>query len=65
MNCLRCELIRARLKASAMAVVGLSLEAIAGRLSECYGVRYYVEGGKLYRASLLPPYQPHLIKEGA
>lgn len=65
MNCLRCELIRARLKASAMALVGLSLETIAGRLSECYGVRYYVEGCDLYRASLLPPYQPHLIKEGA
>lgn len=65
MNCLRCELIRARLKASAMALVGLSLEAIAGRLSECYGVRYYVEGCNLYRVSLLPPYEPHLIKEGA
>ena len=48
-----------------MALVGLSLEAIAGRLSECYGVRYYVEGGNLYRASLLSPYEPHLIKEGA
>jgi len=62
-NCLRCELARARLKAAALALVGWHLDRIAGHLSLAYGERYYVECGKLYRASKLPPYEPHLIKE--
>ena len=44
-------------KAAALALVGWPLDRIAGHLSVCYGERYYVEGGKLYRASKLPPYQ--------
>lgn len=62
MNCLRCELTRARLKAAALALVGWPLDRIAGYLSLAYGERYYVEGGALYRASKLPPYEPHLIR---
>lgn len=63
LNCLKCELTRARLKAAALALVGWPLDRIAGHLSSCYGERYYVEDGRLYRASKLPPYEPHLIKE--
>lgn len=62
MNCLRCELQRARLKAAALALVGWPLDRIAGHLSSCYGERYYVEGGTLYRASKLPPFAPHVIR---
>lgn len=62
MNCLRCELTRARLKAAALALVGWPLDRIAGHLSSCYGETYYVEGDRLYRASKLPPYEPHLIR---
>lgn len=61
MNCIKCELTRARMKATALLIVGLSLEAVAARLTATYGERYYVEGGALYRVSKLPPYQPHLI----
>lgn len=62
LSCLACELTRARLKAAALALVGWPLDRIAGHLSVCYGERHYVEGGKLYRASKLPPYQPYLIR---
>lgn len=62
MNCLRCELSRARLKAAALALVGWPLDRIAGHLSSCYGERYYVEGGTLYRASKLSPFAPHVIR---
>ncbi len=47
---------------AALALVGWPADRIAAHLSACYGERYYVEGGKLYRASKLPPYQPHLIR---
>lgn len=62
MNCLPCELARARIKAGALALVGWPLDRIAAHLSAAYGERYYVEGGALYRASKLPPYEPHLIR---
>jgi len=62
LSCLACELTRARLKAAALALVGWPLSRIAEHLSDCYGERYYVEGDKLYRASKLPPYEPHLIR---
>lgn len=52
LSCLACELTRARLKAAALALVGWPLDRIAGHLSVCYGERYYVEGGKLYRESV-------------
>lgn len=65
MNCLPCELARARIKAGALALVGWPADRIAAHLSACYGERYYVEGGTLYRASKLPPYEPFVIKEYA
>lgn len=34
----------------------------AAFLSKQEGENYYVELGKIYRASKLPPYTPHLIK---
>lgn len=63
MNCLSCELKRAKIKAAALALVGWRLERIAAHLSNAYGERYYVEGDRLYRASKVPPFEPHLIKE--
>lgn len=62
MNCLHCELTRAKLKAAVLVNVGWPLEKIAQHLSEAYGERYYVEGGAILRASKLPPYQPHIIR---
>ena len=62
MNCLKCELARARIKAGALALVGWPLDRIAAHLSAVYGERYFVEGGALYRVSKLPPYEPHLIR---
>jgi hypothetical protein len=65
MNCLACELARAKLRAAALSLVGMPPERIAEGLSESYGVRYYVLSGKLYRESQLPPYEPHLIKDAS
>ncbi len=70
MNCIKCELIRARLKASALALVGWSLERIAEHLSGCYGEAYsvgYGDGGRpvlIVRESKLPPFEPYIIFEG-
>lgn len=71
LNCLSCELIRAKAKAMALSALGRSPAEIAKALSEQYGENYYVgieaDGAKwakgIYRASKLPPYTPHLIKE--
>lgn len=70
-NCLRCELARAKAKALALSLLGWEPNAIAAKLSDDYGERYYIEfksGGvgwtrSLYRASKLPPHTPHLIRE--
>ncbi len=61
MDCLQCELTRARAKAVTWAILRISRQQIADRLSEAYGERYYVEDGVVLRASKLPPYQPHRI----
>lgn len=63
MNCIPCELKRAKLKTAALLIVGWKPERIALHLSECYGERYYIKQARLYRASKLPPYKPHLIKD--
>lgn len=63
MNCLKCELMRARLKADALLIVGFSLQRIAAYLSNCYGENYYANDGVLYRASKLAPHIPHVIKD--
>ncbi|APL99350.1 hypothetical protein [Bordetella phage FP1] len=61
MDCLHCELTRARAKAQLWAILRMSRQQIADRLAETYGERYYVEDGVVLRASKLPPYQPHRI----
>lgn len=63
MTCLKCELTRAKIKAALLSSVGTSPSGIAAHLSKAYGERYYVEDGAIYRASKLPPYTPHLIKD--
>lgn len=49
MNCLKCELMRARLAASFAVLYGSSLEEVAAFLTERYGARYFVDRGKLFR----------------
>ena len=61
MNCIKCELTRAKLYAGARFLMGATVYEVAASLSERYGERYYVEGEALYRASKLPPYKPHLL----
>lgn len=61
MDCLSCELTRARLKAAALVALGLSLDDIASHLSKAYGEVYYTAGGGVLRRSKLPPYAPHVI----
>jgi len=72
MNCLRCELTRAKLKASFLVLAGWSLDRIAEKLSNDYGERYYVvrtyvaglpDSVGIKRASKLPPFIPHVIYE--
>jgi len=69
MDCIECELRRARLRAGCMSFVGMSLEIIAEDLSKRYGADYYVvysvDGDIrrqiLYRSSKVAPYEPHEI----
>lgn len=63
MNCLKCELIRAKARALFWFSLGKPALEVARLLSEAYGERYFVDYEKLYRASKLPPYTPHLICE--
>lgn len=64
MNCLKCELRRARIKARLLYSVGWTLEAIAAKLSKDYGELYYVrvyhrETSDLWgiqRLNKLPPF---------
>ena len=69
MDCIECELRRARLRACCMSFVGMSLEVVADDLSKRYGESYYVTYSAdgdirreiLYRASKIAPYTPHEI----
>lgn len=61
MNCLACELRRARLYAMARAIVGTPTDRVAAALSAKYGERYYVQGAHIMRASKIAPYQPHKV----
>lgn len=64
MNCLRCELARAKVKALALYSVGWHFERIADKLSKDYGEAYYVrvQHGKasdvwtIERFNKLPPH---------
>lgn len=58
MDCLACELKRARCRAWALLLLRLSLERIASDLSRTYGARYYVEDSEVFRASTLHPFTP-------
>lgn len=69
MNCLTCELTRARIRAELMTALGRSFEDIAAQLSESYGERYivrvaYGEGETvctIERFNKMPPYLNHVI----
>lgn len=69
MDCLECEIRRAKLRAGCMTLVGMSLEVIAEDLSKRYGVEYYVTYSTdgvikreiLRRSSKIAPYEPYEI----
>lgn len=69
MDCIECELRRARLRAACLSFVGMALEIIADDLSKRYGESYYVTYSAdgairreiLYRASKIAPYEPYEI----
>lgn len=71
MNCLRCELARAKVKALALYSVGISCDRIAERLSASYGENYYARAKHgptsdvwtVERLNKLPPYEPFIILE--
>ena len=69
MNCVTCEILRARLKVHLGLYVGMSLKQIAEGLSEDYGEHYYVGYGDMqepiaiFRANKLPPHEPYVIYE--
>ena len=69
MNCLKCELARAKLKALALYSVGWPFDRIAEKLATDYAEGYYarVQYGKasdvwtVERLSKLPPYESFII----
>lgn len=50
MNCLKCEVYRAKLLAAFMWAAGKKPDAIADALTESLGARYYVDSGAIWRA---------------
>ena len=61
LNCVKCEVRRAKVKAGVWLFLGAELKTVAKRLSECYGEEYYVEGNRLYRMNKMAPHSPILI----
>lgn len=61
MNCLACELLRAKVKARLMLSVGKSPYEIAEHLSKHYGERYFASFGVIYRKSKIAPFIPYKI----
>lgn len=61
MNCVSCEVGRARLKAARLLSSGKTVYEAAAELSKQYGERYYVEDAVLYRASKIGDFKPYII----
>jgi len=65
MNCITCELTRAKLHTSAKLFIGKTLEDIAAQLTELYGAEYYVlqygTAKELRRANTVPPHVSYLV----
>lgn len=61
LDCLSCELTRAKLWANTLLVIGTSPHKVAEDLNKRYGPYYYIIGRELLRKSYLPPYAAHLI----
>lgn len=51
MLCVECEVIRARIIAAGLLIVGKSLDDIAAHLTVRYGVVYFVDKGELWRSN--------------
>lgn len=51
MDCLRCEVTRARVIAAGMALVGKSQEEIAAFLTATLGAVYLVDNGVIFRSN--------------
>jgi len=63
MNCVKCEITRAKIKANVYEMLGLNSKDIAKRLTERYGTKYYAIETNVYRENTLPPFKPFFIKE--
>lgn len=61
MDCLRCELVRAKLKVPLLLLMGFDRELIAAHLTATYNAVYYVSCGNIWRKSNTPNSAPYLI----
>lgn len=62
MTCLTCEIGRAKTYAGARAVFNTeTLIELANRLTQRYGVEYYVVNDSLYRTNQIAPHVPYQI----
>lgn len=61
MNCIACEVRRAKLRAQALLFVGKSPHEIVNHLSLAYGETYYLQGGTIWRKSKQSPFTPYKI----
>lgn len=51
MFCLRCEVIRAKLIANGLAIVGKPLPEIVEKLNAYFGGKYFLDGNKIVRSN--------------
>lgn len=61
MQCVKCELRKARFLATGLLSEGWSLSRICDFLGNRFGEKYYIENDEVYRANKLPPFNPHKI----
>jgi hypothetical protein len=61
LNCIECELTRAKIKARLMWAIGSNPQQIADKLSHDYGSCYYVYDDRVYRVNTVPPHNDYLI----
>ena len=61
MNCLKCELTRAKILANAMLFSGKNSAYVVNYLCEKFGETYFIVNNAIYRASKISPYTDHKI----
>ena len=63
MQCIRCEVLRAKIKAHVLDIFGWNSERIAKYLADHYEADYFLIANSIYRTATVPPYKPYLIYE--